>query len=140
MILVTEPVFPLEDPVIVDYVGQLLAVVPSHAHVSYVVDVHPVNRDREIEFRLLELFCYLEARQVTRNLRRFVNNENLRDTLNLKQKLGSLPGFASHCTILKPSIILRRLRGSKLVHHQGCLLHQLLVEGAPELIFFKIFG
>jgi len=83
MILVTEPVFPLEDPVIVDYVGQLLAVVPSHAHVSYVVDVHPVNRDREIEFRLLELLCYLEARQVTRNLRRFVNNENLRDTLNL---------------------------------------------------------
>lgn len=86
MILIVEPVSLLEDPVIVDYVGQRLAVLPSHAHVSDVVDVHPVNRDREIEFRFLELLCYLEACQISRNLRRFVNNENLRYTFNLKEK------------------------------------------------------
>jgi hypothetical protein len=46
MILIVEPVSLLKDPVVVDYVGQRLAVVPSHPHISNVVDVHPINRDR----------------------------------------------------------------------------------------------
>ena len=52
----------------------------------------------------------------------------------------SLSGFASLSAKLKPSIILRRLRRRESVHHHVCLLHQLLVECAPELIFFKVSG
>ena len=47
ILLVIEPVSLFEDPVIFDYIGQRLAVVPSHAHVPYVVGVHPVNSERE---------------------------------------------------------------------------------------------
>ena len=86
ILLIVEPVSLLEDPVILDYVGQRLALAPSHTHVSYMVDVHPINMDRKSEFCFLELLCYLKACQIPRNLRRFLNNEKLRNTIDLKEK------------------------------------------------------